>query len=369
VVAACSATHAPTSRRRGAAPAPCASRVCRADGSCVASASICAVAVRTRVLLWSTSWPAPGASRLLHWRRGRLASFNGVCNVWAPPPNNSVKRTAFRGRLPRALGVGVSIFNSGGWSQHAAQRTHQHQSAVGWHRHFRHRQLVEQPGCPQLRRASAPSPFAQERYFGQPHGQQQAHRVCYICGTGGVASFNGVCNVRAPPPNNLVKRTAFRGRLPRALEGNAMQRLTIAVLLGVSLSAAINAAIFALTPSAGVHWGLPFSIVRAVGLALAAVVPGFLAGWIAGRSGFLVGVLVGVGVAIISPLVASPFWGFWSTREVLVSVAVGIVTNAITQSWAASPAPPCGGGVLPSNNSVNRTQTPLRGLCAGYLGR
>ena len=35
---------------------------------------------------------------------GGVASFNGVCNVWAPPPNNSVKRTAFRGRLLRALG-------------------------------------------------------------------------------------------------------------------------------------------------------------------------------------------------------------------------------------------------------------------------
>jgi len=34
---------------------------------------------------------------------GGVASFNGMCNVWAPPPNNSVKRTAFRGRLLRAL--------------------------------------------------------------------------------------------------------------------------------------------------------------------------------------------------------------------------------------------------------------------------
>ena len=35
---------------------------------------------------------------------GIVASFAGAVNVWAPPPNNSVKRTAFRGRLLRALG-------------------------------------------------------------------------------------------------------------------------------------------------------------------------------------------------------------------------------------------------------------------------
>src|SRR6185312_2446738 len=34
----------------------------------------------------------------------------GAVNVRAPPPNNSVKRTAFRGRLLRALGVGVGNF-------------------------------------------------------------------------------------------------------------------------------------------------------------------------------------------------------------------------------------------------------------------
>ena len=111
-----------------------------------------------------------------------------------------------------------------------------------------------------------------------------------------------------------------------------MQRLVAAIFLGIALSAALNALIFALTPGAGVHWRLPFSAFHAITLALAAVLPGFFAGWVAGRSGFLVGLFVGVGVAIISPLVAAPFWGFWPARELLVSMAVGIVTNAITQS-------------------------------------
>ena len=34
-----------------------------------------------------------------------VASFNAVCSVWEPPPNNSIKRTPFRRRLFRALGL------------------------------------------------------------------------------------------------------------------------------------------------------------------------------------------------------------------------------------------------------------------------
>jgi hypothetical protein len=73
----------------------------------------------------------------------------------------------------------------------------------------------------------APVPFAQERGFGQPHGQHQVHRVCYIYSVGGVALFNVTASVGAPPPNNSVKRTPVnrfrsskrcgRRRLPQAL--------------------------------------------------------------------------------------------------------------------------------------------------------
>jgi hypothetical protein len=52
--------------------------------------------------------------------------------------------------------------------------------------------------------------------FGQPCGQRWAHCVCYIYGVGGVASFNSVCNVRAPPPNNSFQRTpVHRFRFPK----------------------------------------------------------------------------------------------------------------------------------------------------------
>ena len=106
-----------------------------------------------------------------------------------------------------------------GASQHATCGTHQRHSDCRRRRRLRLCSVAKSAGCFQLRQAFAPAPFAQEHCLGQPRGQHRAFRVCYIYGVGGVASFNGTYNVWAPPPNNSVKRTAFRGRLPRALEG------------------------------------------------------------------------------------------------------------------------------------------------------
>ena len=47
----------------------------------------------------------------------------------------------------------------------------------------------------------------------------------------------------------------------------------------------------------------------------------------------------------------------------LASTHSGVMANPITRS---APLPAVG---VSANNSVNRTQKPLRGLCAGYLGR
>jgi len=54
---------------------------------------------------------------------------------------------------------------------------------------------VKSTGCPRLRQAFTPAPFAQEHCFGQHRGRRRVRRACYIYGVGGVASFNGVCNV------------------------------------------------------------------------------------------------------------------------------------------------------------------------------
>ena len=113
--------------------------------------------------------------------------------------------------------------------------------------------------------------------------------------------------------------------------GQAMQRLVVAILLGITLSAAITAAICGLTPDAHAPWTVSFAIFRNIALAVAAVLPGFLAGWVAGRSGIVAGALVGVGVAVVSPFVAFSFWGFFPVQKVLITIAVGIVTNVITQ--------------------------------------
>ena len=110
-----------------------------------------------------------------------------------------------------------------------------------------------------------------------------------------------------------------------------MQRLAIAILLGIALYTGLVVLQFSVEPSAGMRWHLWVSVFHNICKALEAVAPGMLAGWVAGRSGFTVGLLVGVGAALVSPLAGYPFWGFMPGRIVLLSMVFGMVITPITQ--------------------------------------
>lgn len=111
-----------------------------------------------------------------------------------------------------------------------------------------------------------------------------------------------------------------------------MQRLVIAILLGIAFCTVLTAALLSISPIVANPWPVWYRPARAIADAVLAVMPGLLAGWYAGRSGLLVGAWVGAGSTIASLGVVAWLWGSLPTHDLPASIAAGIVASIITQS-------------------------------------